>query len=202
MLLLQDPISSMAQSTTNSAIKLAEAANDLGALKVIFGVFLAFIVVILCLFVYQFLSMNKKFNNMYGSIERVDDYFSSANSKTIGKSQANVLIRRSFNNISTIMKYQVLRIRTENNIQDRERVRKKVDLMVKNEYNELVNFLSNFICDGTPISDIIREDDIASVKNVIIEQIYAQKESFSVSMMDQTIDMYINGLKLVYLKKF
>lgn len=202
MLLLQDPISSMAQSTTNSAIKLAEAANDLGALKVIFGVFLAFIVVILCLFVYQFLSMNKKFNNMYGSIERVDDYFSSANSKTIGKSQANVLIRRSFNNISTIMKYQVLRIRTENNIQDRERVRKKVDLMVKNEYNELVNFLSNFICDGTPISDIIREDDIASVKNVIIEQIYVQKESFSVSMMDQTIDMYINGLKLVYLKKF
>lgn len=202
MILLQDPISSMAQSTTNSALKLAEAANDLGALKVIFGVFLAFIVVILCLFVYQFLSMNKKFNNMYGSIERVDDYFSSANSKTIGKSQANVLIRRSFNNISTIMKYQVLRIRTENNIQDRERVRKKVDLMVKNEYNELVNFLSNFICDGTPISDIIREDDIASVKNVIIEQIYVQKESFSVSMMDQTIDMYINGLKLVYLKKF
>lgn len=198
---LPDQISSMAESTTNSAIKLAEAANDLGALKVIFGVFLAFMIVILCLFVYQFLSMNRKFNNMYGSIERVDDYFSSANSKTIGKSQANVLIRRSFNNISTIMKYQVLRIRTENNIQDRERVRKKVDMMVKNEYNELVNFLSNFICDGTPISDIIREDDIASVKNVIIEQIY-QKDNFSVSMMDQTIEMYINGLKLVYLKKF
>lgn len=201
-MILQSNLTNLAQATTDQALKLAEAANDLGALKVIFGIFVAFMVIIIFLFVYQFIATNKKISHVYDSISKVDQYFDSANAKTIGKGQAQVLIRRSFNNISTIMKYHILKIRMENHISDKNRVVKKVDMMVQNEYNELASFLSNFICDGVPISDLIREDDVTSIKNIILEQVYIPKDSFSASQMDQTVSMYIQGLKLIYLKNF
>lgn len=201
-MILQSNLTNMAQATTDQALKLAEAANDLGALKVIFGIFVAFMVIIIFLFVYQFIATNKKISHVYDSISKVDQYFDSANAKTIGNGQAQVLIRRSFNNIATIMKYHILKIRMENNISDKDRTVKKIDMMVQNEYNELASFLSNFICDGAPISDLIREDDITSIKNIILEQVYIPKDSFSASQMDQTVSMYIQGLKLIYLKNF
>lgn len=201
-MILQSNLTNLAQATTDQALKLAEAANDLGALKVIFGIFVAFMVIIIFLFVYQFIATNKKISHVYDSISKVDQYFDSANAKTIGKGQAQVLIRRSFNNIATIMKYHILKIRMENHISDKDRIVKKIDMMVQNEYNELASFLSNFICDGSPISDLIREDDVTSIKNIILEQVYIPKDSFSASQMDQTVSMYIQGLKLIYLKNF
>ena len=36
---------------------------------------------------------------------------------------------------------------------------------------------------------------------MVIEQIYIPKDQFTIFNMDQSVGMYLNGLKLMYLKK-
>ena len=45
---------------SSSALKFAEAAGDIGALKVIFGVFMIMMLVVMAMFVYQVFITNKR----------------------------------------------------------------------------------------------------------------------------------------------
>lgn len=189
------------QSLTRSSIELAEAASNYGALKVIFGIFMVLVLVLVMMFMYTIWNLNKKISVVSESSSKVTEFFDGAADSTIGVTEAQILIRREFNCLGHILKYSILRIRLENHIDNKESVIKKVDILVNNEYSELCGLMSNFNCDGKSLSTIFELQDNEAIKDMVIEQIYIPKDQFSISNMDQSVSMYLNGLKLMYLKK-
>ena len=189
------------QSLTRSSIELAEAASNYGALKVIFGIFMVLVLVLVVMFMYTIWNLNKKISVVSESSSKITEFFDGAADSTIGVTEAQILIRREFNCLGYILKYAILRIRLENHIDNKESVIKKVDILVNNEYSELCGLMSNFNCDGKSLSTIFELQDNEAIKDMVIEQIYIPKDQFSISNIDQSVSMYLNGLKLMYLKK-
>ena len=186
---------------TDSSIRIAQAANDFGALRVAFGVFMIFIIIIVILFIWQIFVLSGKLNTIYGAAIKTTEYFETSAEGDIGPSQAQVIVRRNFNSLSQAIKYYILRIRLENHIDDRDRIKIKIDGLVRNEFSELTTYLSNFKCNKRVLSFIVEDDDIQMVEDFILEQVYIPKDDFTISNMDQSTSIFINGLKLSYIKK-
>lgn len=186
---------------TDSSIRIAQAANDFGALRVAFGVFMIFIIIIVILFIWQIFVLSGKLNIIYGAAVKTTEYFETSAEGDIGPSQAQVIVRRNFDSLSQAIKYYILRIRLENHIDDKNKIKVKIDRLVRNEFSELTTYLSNFKCNKKVLSFIVEDDDIQMVEDFIFEQVYIPKNDFTISNMDQSISIFINGLKLSYIKK-
>lgn len=186
---------------TDSSIRIAQAANDFGALRVVFGVFMIFIIIIVILFIWQIFVLSGKLNTIYGAAVKTTEYFETSAEGDIGPSQAQVIVRRNFNSLSQAIKYYILRIRLENHIDDKDKIKVKIDRLVRNEFSELTTYLSNFKCNKKVLSFIIEDDDIQMIEDFIFEQVYIPKNDFTISNMDQSTSIFINGLKLSYIKK-
>lgn len=186
---------------TDSSIRIAQAANDFGALRVAFGVFMIFIIIIVILFIWQIFVLSGKLNTIYGAAVKTTEYFETSAEGDIGPSQAQVIVRRNFNSLSQAIKYYILRIRLENHIDDKNKIKVKIDRLVRNEFSELTTYLSNFKCNKRVLSFIVEDDDIQMVEDFILEQVYIPKDDFTISNMDQSTSIFINGLKLSYIKK-
>ena len=186
---------------TDSSIRIAQAANDFGALRVAFGVFMIFIIIIVILFIWQIFVLSGKLNTIYGAAVKTTEYFETSAEGDIGPSQAQVIVRRNFNSLSQAIKYYILRIRLENHIVDKDKIKVKIDRLVSNVFSELTTYLSNFKCNKKVLSFIVEDDDIQMVEDFIFEQVYIPKNDFTISNMDQSTSIFINGLKLSYIKK-
>lgn len=186
---------------TDSSIRIAQAVNDFGALRVAFGVFMIFIIIIVILFIWQIFVLSGKLNTIYGAAVKTTEYFETFAGGDIGPSQAQVIVRRNFNSLSQAIKYYILRIRLENHIDDKNKIKVKIDRLVRNEFSELTTYLSNFKCNERVLSFIMEDDDIQMVEDFILEQVYIPKDDFTISNMDQSTSIFINGLKLSYIKK-
>lgn len=186
---------------TDSSIRIAQAANDFGALRVAFGVFMIFITIIVILFIWQIFVLSGKLNTIYGAAVKTTEYFETSAEGDIGPSQAQVIVRRNFNSLSQAIKYYILRIRLENHIDDKNKIKVKIDRLVRNEFSELTTYLSNFKCNEKVLSFKVEDDDIQMVEDFIFEQVYIPKNDFTISNMDQSTSIFINGLKLSYIKK-
>lgn len=186
---------------TDSSIRIAQAANDFGALRVAFGVFMIFIIIIVILFIWQIFVLSGKLNTIYGAAVKTTEYFETSAEGDIGPSQAQVIVRRNFNSLSQAIKYYILRIRLENHIDDKDKIKVKIDRLIRNEFSELTTYLSNFKCNKKVLSFIVEDDDIQMIEDFIFEQVYIPKNDFTISNMDQSTSIFINGLKLSYLKK-
>lgn len=198
----EDPkLDHVVQSLTKSSIELAEAASNYGALKVTFGIFMVLVLVMVTMFIYTIWNLNKKISIISESSQQIEEFFDGAADSKVGITEAQILIIREFNGLGHILKYAILRIRFENHIDNKESTIKKVESLVNNEYSELCELLSNFTCNGKPLSNILEPQDNEAIKDLVIEQIYIPNDQFSISNMDQSVSMYLNGLKLMYLKK-
>ena len=185
---------------TQASVELAEAAANYGALKIIFGIFMVFIIIVVVLFVYQIFSLTKKMDIIHNAAVRTQEYFDGASDRTIGRSQAQIIIRRGMNSLSNTIKYKILRIRLENHIDDVELTRNKINRVVKNDFIEFTSYLSNFLCDEKQLSVVVDEQDVDVIVDFITEQVYIPKDEFTVSGLDQSTDILVNGIKLSYLK--
>lgn len=186
---------------TDSSIRIAQAANDFGALRVAFGVFMIFIIIIVILFIWQIFVLSGKLNTIYGAAVKTTEYFETSAEGDIGPSQAQVIVRRNFNSLSQAIKYYILRIRLENHIDDKDKIKVKIDRLVRNEFSELTTYLSSFKCNKKVLNFIVEDDDIQMIEDFIFEQVYIPKNDFTISNMDQSTSIFINGLKLSYIKK-
>lgn len=185
---------------TQASVELAEAAANYGALKIIFGIFMVFIIIVVVLFVYQIFSLTKKMDIIHNAAVRTQEYFDGASDRTIGRSQAQILIRRGMNSLSNTIKYRVLRIRLENHIDEVELTKNKINRVVKNDFIEFTSYLSNFLCDEKQLSVVVDEQDVDVIVDFITKQVYIPKDEFTVSGLDQSTDILVNGIKLSYLK--
>lgn len=201
LLQTQEPnIDNAVTQVTQSSVELAEAAANYGALKIIFGIFMVFIIIVVVLFVYQIFSLTKKMDIIHNAAVRTQEYFDGASDRTIGRSQAQILIRRGMNSLSNTIKYRVLRIRLENHIDDVELTKNKINRVVKNDFIEFTSYLSNFLFDEKQLSVVVDEQDVDVIVDFITEQVYIPKDEFTVSGLDQSTDILVNGIKLSYLK--
>lgn len=190
-----------ADQITKASIDLAEATANYGALKVVFGIFMVFMIIIVILFIYQIFALSQKIGNIYTAAIKTQEYFEGVSDRTVGESQANVIIRRSMTTFSQTIKYYIIRMRLENHLDDKEATKVRITRLIKNEYSELRSFLSQFLCNEQQLSDIVDDEDVDIIVDFIIEQVYFNNTEFSVSGMDQSTDILINGIKLTYLKK-
>lgn len=197
---LSPELNKAVDTLTRSSIDIAEAASNYGALKVIFGVFMIVVILLILLFIYQTYSIYSKINTINMAALKTQDYFEGISNKTIGENEATILIRRAMNCLATTIKYTILRIKLENNIDNIEAVKAKIHRILQNEYAELNSFLANFICNEKHLNNVLNEDDWDELSKLIFEQVYTPKEEFSVFLMDQSVDIYLNGIKLMYIK--
>lgn len=197
----QEPsIDNAVTRVTQASVELAEAAANYGALKIIFGIFMVFIIIVVVLFVYQIFSLTKKMDIIHTAAVRTQEYFDGASDRTIGRSQAQILIRRGMNSLSNTIKYRILRIRLENHINDVELIKNKINRVVNNDFIEFTSYLSNFLYGEKQLSVVVDEQDVNVIVDFITEQVYIPKDEFTVSGLDQSTDILVNGIKLSYLK--
>lgn len=203
MILLKQTMDAVDATSTlaKTSIELAQAASDYGALKVIFGLFLVIVIILILIIIYVMISLVRRI----GKIEKASDktlcYFDNLSNKTIGKEEGNAILRETLNRSSTLIKYYILRIRWENHIDEREKVNIKVSQIVENNYAEMNQLLSKFLCMSKPLSSLINYEDSKVLKNLMVEQIYLPKDEFTPSNMDQSVELFYSGLKIVYVKK-
>lgn len=187
---------------SESTIALAEAAANFGALKVIFAAFIVFTFILLVLFLYQIIVTTRKVEKIHESTQKLEKSLEDTESRTLGKSQANLLIRRVFSSLKQNIKYTILRTRIENHLKNKEAVTNKVTRTVTNEWAELESFLSNYEFDGRTLYSRLKQDDSPVIIDNILEQVYQSPELFTIGQMEQSVDLLVDGLRIDALKEF
>ena len=98
------------------SLGFAQAANDLGALKVIFGVFMVMMLVIMAMFIYQVIITNKRMAKIEDAAEKTIEFFNPIGSRSIGREEAKAIVRENLTRTATMLKYGILKIRYENHL--------------------------------------------------------------------------------------
>ena len=187
---------------TKVSLELAEAASNYGALKIIFGVFMVMMLLIVLVFVSQSVFLIKRVQGISDVSDKIDNYFEGLSESDIGKEEANSMIREVLNHNSVLIKYYILRVRSENHISDKENTELKIQRILKNIYSETSTLLNKFRYKSKPLGVYLDvESDTENLFNLVLEQIYIPKEHFQLSQMDQSIELFMQGLKLNYVTK-
>lgn len=187
---------------SESTIALAEAAANFGALKVIFAAFVVFTFIILILFLYQVIVTTKKVEKIHQSAQKLEKSLEETENRTIGNSQAGLMIRRVFASLKQYIKYVVLRTRVENHLDMKDVVLAKITRLINNYWTELHSFLTNYECNNKNLSSYIRDEDAAAIIDLVVSQVYQDDNLFTIGSMEQAIDLMIDGIKLEVLKDF
>ena len=127
---------------TKVSLELAEAASNYGALKIIFGVFMVMMLLIVLVFVSQSVFLIKRVQGISDVSDKIDNYFEGLSESDIGKEEANSMIREVLNHNSVLIKYYIIRVRSENHISDKENTELKIQRILKNLYSETSTFLN------------------------------------------------------------
>lgn len=187
---------------TKVSLELAEAASNYGALKIIFGVFMVMMLLIVLVFVSQSVVLIKRVQGISDVSDKIDNYFEGLSESDIGKEEANSMIREILNHNSVLIKYYIIRVRSENHISDKENTELKIQRILKNTHSEASTFLNKFRYKSKPLGVYLDvETDTENLFNLMLEQIYIPKEHFQLSQMDQSIELFMQGLKLNYVTK-
>ena len=186
---------------SKSALDFAEATANFGALKVIFGVFMVVVIFGIIMMINSFYIQNKRNIETHETMLKVKNYFDKMGDREIGSDEANFLIRRALTSDGVFVKYSIVRVRLENNLVNKTATEIKVKRLIDNLYNDLDNFLSQFICGGQVLSDVLDHQDVEAIRSLVMEQVYRPADEFTISSMDQTVDIFFSGLKSMYIKK-
>ena len=126
---------------TKVSLELAEAASNYGALKIIFGVFMVMMLLIVLVFVSQSVFLIKRVQGISDVSDKIDNYFEGLSESDIGKEEANSMIREVLNHNSVLIKYYIIRVRSENHISDKENTELKIQWILKNIHSVTSTFL-------------------------------------------------------------
>lgn len=186
---------------SKSAIEIAQAAGDLGALKVMFGFAVTFTALLLIVFVVQIVSNQKMLRAIKETSDKTGRYFSDLNNRTVGKEEAKAITKETLDRSCALVKYYILKIRMENHLANKEATFNKIRLMIDNDFNGQRAFLGKFLYKEKQLSFIATLEDNQAISNLMTEQIYLPADNFTVSLMSQSVGVYFDGLKLRLLGK-
>lgn len=186
---------------SKSAIEIAQAAGDLGALKVMFGFAVTFTALLLIVFVAQIVSNQKMLRAIKETSDKTGRYFSDLNNRTVGKEEAKAITKETLDRSCALVKYYILKIRMENHLVNKEAIFNKIRLMIDNDFNGQRAFLGKFLYKEKQLSFVATLEDNQAISNLMTEQVYLPTDNFTVSLMSQAVGVYFDGLKLRLLGK-
>lgn len=186
---------------SKSAIEIAQAAGDLGALKVMFGFAVTFTALLLIVFVAQIVSNQKMLRAIKETSDKTGRYFSDLNNRTVGKEEAKAITKETLDRSCALVKYYILKIRMENHLVNKEAAFNKIRLMIDNDFNGQRAFLGKFLYKEKQLSFVATLEDNQAISNLMTEQVYLPTDNFTVSLMSQAVGVYFDGLKLRLLGK-
>lgn len=186
---------------SKSAIEIAQATGDLGALKVMFGFAVTFTALLLIVFVVQIVSNQKMLRAIKETSDKTGRYFSELNNRTVGKEEAKAITKETLDRSCALVKYYILKIRMENHLVNKEATFNKIRLMIDNDFNGQRAFLGKFLYKEKQLSFVATLEDNQAISNLMTEQVYLPADNFTVSLMSQAIGVYFDGLKLRLLGK-
>ena len=185
---------------SRSAIDLAQAAGDLGALKVIFGVFMVMMLLIIIMFVYQTFTTSKRLGVIEEAAEKVVDYFAPISNRTIGREEAKAIIRLSVGATGERVKYAILKIREENHLAEHG-ADERINDVVMNEYDDRMAILNRFMLDGKELSYVCNIENQKRLEMIMKHWVYMPNDQFTPSFMTQAVEGFINKMKASYQKR-
>lgn len=181
---------------TQASLKLSEASEDIGALRVVFGVqMLTFMLFIVGIGVFVW-TLSRRMKTVEEASKRTLDYFTELNDHTIGREEAKMIVRESLQRSEAIVKYYILKIRLENHATDKDFTTKKIRQLVDNEFARQRTFLGRFICQGHPVSFTATTEDNANIVELMTDWVYKEDTDFTVSLMAQAVSLYYEGVRL------
>lgn len=205
MTILQtSPLGELTESTkslSTTTIELARAVSDYGALKVVFALFIVVVIIMIVTMVFTLITSFRRMNKIETASIKVLQYFDNLTNRTLGREESNALVRETVNRYCALTKYHILRIRIENHIDNTEITKQKINKLVENYFAEINSFLSRFICIDKPLSNVINFDNVDPLKDMITQWVYMPKDEFTISNMDQTVELYYSSVKIEYLKR-
>ena len=186
---------------SKSAIEIAQAAGDLGALKVMFGFAVTLTALLLIVFVAQIVSNQKMLRAIKETSDKTGRYFSDLNNRSVGKEEAKAITKETLDRSCALVKYYILKIRMENHLVNKEATFNKIRLMIDNDFNGQRAFLGKFLYKEKQLSFVATLEDNQAISNLMTEQVYLPTDNFTVSLMSQAVGVYFDGLKLRLLGK-
>lgn len=144
----------------------------------------------------------KKMGNMEASSTRVLEYFNNVSNKSIGFNEAKSMVRNKYNELSIYSKYTVLKTKLENHIENREAIELKIKQLIYNYLEETTDYLNGFDYKEKPLDILIDfkdEKDVNALIELVISLVYS--EDFKPSLIDQSIEIFIHGVKLKSIKR-
>lgn len=181
---------------TRASIDLSEAAANYGALKVVFGVFMAVVLLIVLLFAWQTFSTQGKLAAIEKASKKSLEYFSELNNHTIGRDEAKLILQDSLGKSEALTKYYILKIRLENHVDDKQFTEDKIRMIVDNDFSARRQFLSRFSCEGKSVSSAVLLDDNMALSKLMRDWVYKPEGEFTVSLMAQAVSLYYDGVRI------
>lgn len=176
------------------SLGFAQAANDLGALKVIFGVFMVMMLVIMAMFIYQVIITNKRMAKIEDAAEKTIEFFNPIGSRSIGREEAKAIVRENLTRTATMLKYGILKIRYENHLSPGSADERIIGI-VNSEHNNRKSLLGRFLIQEKRLSFVCESEDNHTLIELMKEWVYEDKEKFTVSFMVQAVNSVIDGVK-------
>lgn len=165
-MLLLDAFNS--KETVENSIELSKAINDLGALTVMAGVFLALVIVMFGFFIYQLVTQQKQLTSISKAAEATNNYFISKELRAINLDQARSIVSMSFKRMQYMTIAQVCKIIQ---LSDDENIENRVDLFLANLQKDHRNYLFKFDYNEMTLSTMCDEYWIVEVKNLMLKSI-------------------------------
>lgn len=137
------------------SLKFSKAINDLGALTVMAGVLLTLVMIMFGFFIYQLFQNQKQLTQLTKSSEITLNYFSDKSKREINISQAKSLVHNSNLRLRYTCIIQVIKIITENNIEDREKVTAKIDQFLANLFSSHNAYFQKFDFEGVALASLV-----------------------------------------------
>lgn len=136
------------------SLKFSKAIDDLGALTVMAGVLLLLVIIMFGFFIYQLFQNQKQLTQLSKSSEITLNYFNDKSKREINISQAKSLIHNSNLRLRYTCIIQVIKIITENNIEDREKVNAKIDSFLANLASSHNAYFQKFDFEGASLASL------------------------------------------------
>lgn len=181
---------------SKASIELAEAASNYGALKVIFGCFVAIFLLTYMQQLYQQWELRRRVKIIEEASERTMEYFSDLNNRTVGAQQAKLMVGEVLRKNEAIVKYNILKMRFENHLDDRQSADAKIRAIVEGLFTAQRAFLGNFFIRDKSISFTAVIEDNSALEQMISSWVYKDEKDFTVSNMAQMVGMYYEGIRM------
>lgn len=179
---------------TKASVDMAQAVNDYGTNALIVGVFMVMVLLMVIALTAQVYFFQRKLGLIYDSCTKAMEYFSALNNRTVGREEAKMIVRMCFSAMESNFKYNILKMRKENHLDDKDMAEMKIRDIVTTRFSETKILLSRFMCTGHSVNFSCTDGNLSDLIKLMSKWVFVPESSFTVSLMAQGITLYFDRM--------